>query len=304
MRQSVRWRLDAGRRSSSALASALIVVIFAIFVFLCLQGFGTTIEQAKAKAQTAADIVAPKNRTGCSAAALTALQPRSPAACPTALDPTRRATGTIDAALEGVCRPSAASALYDADGDGVAGTASRRQSAPSIADTPALRRSQQGHDFAVLPQRETPTRRADDRRGAAAGRRQLRAAWRCWPCRDVAARDVLGAAAPRARIRPSTCIATTAGMVGRYPPLAGSAQCRQTRRTGRRSRQPDAAPTITRSPIDGVTRVVGFRHCRDLGIVVFATVSQDAALAGLWSSIIIVLLADRRRSRWRCWSAR
>ena len=41
-----------------AVVSALIIVIFAIFFFLCVQGFGTTLEGAKKRAQTSADIVA------------------------------------------------------------------------------------------------------------------------------------------------------------------------------------------------------------------------------------------------------
>src|SRR5882757_11158890 len=52
-----RWRWDAAA-TVVTLAAALIVLILGIFAFLCWQAFGTTIAQAQARAQTAADIVA------------------------------------------------------------------------------------------------------------------------------------------------------------------------------------------------------------------------------------------------------
>jgi len=41
-----------------AMAVALVAVIWAIFLFLCWQGFGTTLENAKIKVQGAADVMA------------------------------------------------------------------------------------------------------------------------------------------------------------------------------------------------------------------------------------------------------
>jgi two-component sensor histidine kinase len=45
-----------------------------------------------------------------------------------------------------------------------------------------------------------------------------------------------------------------------------------------------------KSPVDGVTRMVSYRHVDDLGYVAIASISTDAALAGLWTSIWIVSL--------------
>ena len=41
-----------------ALAGGIIIIIFGIFAFLCWQGYMNTIENAKTRAQTSADIVA------------------------------------------------------------------------------------------------------------------------------------------------------------------------------------------------------------------------------------------------------
>ena len=55
------------------LASALVFAIFAIFALLCWQGYGTTLQQAKTKAQVAADVVADQLQWSMSAS-LTALR--------------------------------------------------------------------------------------------------------------------------------------------------------------------------------------------------------------------------------------
>jgi two-component sensor histidine kinase len=43
------------------------------------------------------------------------------------------------------------------------------------------------------------------------------------------------------------------------------------------------------SALDGVTRLIGYRHVPELGIITFGSVSKDAAFAGLWSAIVIIL---------------
>jgi two-component sensor histidine kinase len=44
-----------------------------------------------------------------------------------------------------------------------------------------------------------------------------------------------------------------------------------------------------RSPVDGIARVIGYKHMPELAIIAQASVSLDDTLAGLWSSIITVL---------------
>ena len=53
-----RWKLWSPANIVIALSVGLIVVIFAIFALLCVQGYSTTLQQAETKAQTAADVVA------------------------------------------------------------------------------------------------------------------------------------------------------------------------------------------------------------------------------------------------------
>ena len=77
-------------------------------------------------------------------------------------------------------------------------------------------------------------------------------------------------------------------MVGRYPAIAGPLNVAKTATDWPGIVASRSGTYSTRSPIDGVTRVVGYRQISELGLIVFATVSQDAALRDLWSSIIIV----------------
>ena len=57
------WRPLAGRRWEAAdtviaFASALVFVIFAVFLALCIQGYQQTLDGARARAQTTAEVVA------------------------------------------------------------------------------------------------------------------------------------------------------------------------------------------------------------------------------------------------------
>ena len=108
---TVRKRRWSGGAIVIGLASALVFAIFAIFGFLCWQAFGTTIEQTKAKAQVAADVVADQLQWSMSAS-LTALRFIADLG-DAAFDPANRPR--IEIALDRL--PSdALLALYDATG--------------------------------------------------------------------------------------------------------------------------------------------------------------------------------------------
>ncbi len=254
-----------------ALAGALVFIIFAVFAFLCVQGYGTTIDMAKAKAQTAADIVADDVDSVIDGARAVLLLAGASTSTP---------PGALDAAAKGL-DTGASVGLYDAQGNAVAGAVPANLP-PSLAGSPALAALASGTDFVILPQGKDATT------GAATI--------------EVAARNGAGVAllsmpasilerfwAPQKLGQDSTVNVhlENGDMVGRYPALAAPANA------GNSPNWPLIAANgsgtySTVSPIDHVTRIVGFRHIDDLGIVVFATVSQDAAMAGLWTSIIIV----------------
>jgi len=77
-------------------------------------------------------------------------------------------------------------------------------------------------------------------------------------------------------------------MIARYPTLAGPQSATSSPMWATIKATQSGTYTI-KSPIDGVVRVVAFRHIPDLGLITFATISQDTALAALWNAIITVL---------------
>jgi len=77
-------------------------------------------------------------------------------------------------------------------------------------------------------------------------------------------------------------------LVARYPALAAPIQSNQFPLFNDQKGQ-STGTYVARSPVDGVTRVVAFHRLPALGIIAITSVSQGAALAGLWSSIITVL---------------
>ena len=132
-----------------AMAVALVAVIWAIFLFLCWQGFGTTLENAKIKVQGAADVMAAETTwmLGSAHAVLAQLA----ASAPLPADITADQKSVLDAAL----RPFPASTslgIYDAAGTAWANAASPSLPA-SIADEDFFKVLEDGGDWTVSPQR-------------------------------------------------------------------------------------------------------------------------------------------------------
>ena len=162
------------RRSPAAivigLAVALIAVIFAIFAFLCWQGFGTTIDQAKAKAQTAADLVAEDTRLtfGSGVTALHFIANLGP----TALDPAQRAQ--VESALKRLPTEMHLG-LYDASGAPV-GDGNSADVPANIAGTDYYAALKQGAGLGVAG---AERQLGQDDPGATAGHTAASRAWRC-----------------------------------------------------------------------------------------------------------------------------
>lgn len=276
------WRLDPAA-SVVVLASALIFVIVAIFVFLCFQGYGTTIEAARERAQSATDVVSndidlalDSGRTVLQLVAATVPDPLAMSA---------EQKGAIDSSVS-TFPVQAKLAIYGADGAVAPGGAASSLPA-DIANWTAFAALAHGADFVVAPQQQD----ASNGQPIIAIAQQLGGPSGFKGAAVLALPGTLlqGVWAAQNLGKDSTININleNGDMVGRYPPLQKPVNS---------SNSPNW-PTIqasetgtytTVSPVDQVQRVVGFHHIRDLGVVVFATVSLDAAIAQLWNSIIIV----------------
>ena len=281
----LRWRWKPAD-TVVAIATTLIVIIFAVFGFLCVQGYSTTIDGAKARAQTAADVVSDDIDWTISSG-LSGLKFVAAAAGNNPAALTADEIAPLDAALKTLPADTRSSvALYDATGAVIAPAAPPSLPA-SLAGTDAFAALQQGSDWVILPQGKDgvtgdATMLIAKRLGGAnfAGVALLALPGDLlqsfWAPQNLGADSTVNVHREDGE------------MVGRYPPLAEPQSAKNSPNWPLIAAAENGTYT-TKSPIDGVTRVVGFRHIRDLGLVVFATVSQDAALASLWTSIITVL---------------
>jgi two-component sensor histidine kinase len=258
------------------LALALIAVIFAIFGFLCWQAFGTTADAAKAKSQTAANIVADDVQWALGGA-FTGLKFIANLG-PAALDPANRST--IETALKAL--PSGAQlGLYDAAGNG-SGNAAGSALPASIADTGYFALLEQGQE------REIPPLDADPSRFIIAQR--LGGSSFAGVAILVMPMSLLEAFWAPQHLGPASTLILNRDdgwMVGRFPALPGPLDVSKISAFWPEVVANDSG-TYTTSPPGGTNRVVGFKHIKELGLVAFATISLDAAVSSLWSSIIIV----------------
>ena len=272
----------APRRSPAGivigLALTLIAVIFAVFAFLCWQGYGTTIEGAKAKAQTAADLVADDTRLAFGSG-LTALRFIADMG-PTALDPAYRSQ--IDSAIKRLPAEMHLG-LYDASGAPV-GTGNGDGLPASIAGTDYYAALKQGQDWVLPPLGADPTNMiiaqrlgSDSFAGVAVLAVPMSLLQTFWEPQHLGTDSTL------------VLNREDGWMLGRYPALAGPLNVSKGAAYWSEISSNPSGTYATRSQVDGITRVVGFRHIPELGVIAFGTISQDTAIQGLWTSIITVL---------------
>jgi two-component sensor histidine kinase len=259
------------------LALLLIGIIFAVFGFLCWQACGTTADAAKAKSQTAADIVADDVQWSLGGA-YTGLQFVANLG-PAALDPANRPM--IDKALKSLPADMHLG-LYDAAGNGSRNTDASLPA--SIGDTEYFAQLKQGQSRAIPPLDADPSRFLITQRlgdtsfaGVAILAIPMSLLERFW--------------APQHLGPDSTLIINRddGWMVGRFPPLPGPLDVSKTSTAWSTVSANESGSYTTISPLDGTNRVVGFRHIKELGLVAFATISLDASVNSVWSSIVIVL---------------
>lgn len=268
-----------------AVVSTLIIVIFAIFFFLCWQGFGTTVEAAKKRAQVSADIVASQSRLllGGGFTALRLLDAKL-ALEPAVLDPGEKAE--LDAALRAMPTGSVF-AIYDPAG-AVLPNSGSPSLAMSIADRPYFAALQNGTSEEVIGRQALDSvsgspiielvRRigGDMNAGYLVLGIPVEALSAFFESQGLAEGSVIS-------------IARDDGVIAaRYPLAVDAIDLNQSSAWEQISSTPSGAYEA-KSPLDGVTRLIGYRHVPELGIITFGSVSKDAAFAGLWSAIIIIL---------------
>ncbi|MBL8598467.1 MAG: ATP-binding protein [Devosia sp.] len=268
-----------------AVVSTLIIVIFAVFFFLCWQGFGTTLEAAKKRAQVSADIVATQSSwlLGSGLTSLRLLESKL-AFEPAILDAGEKAE--LDGALKAL--PSGGSfAIYD-PGGAVLPNGGAPALPPSIADKPYFAALQSGAAVEIIARQDLDS---------ATGAPIIVMARRLGG--DVNAGYVVLAMPVQALEAFFNAQALTEGsvisigredgiIVARYPLATEPIDLTASASWELISSNPSGAYEA-RSALDGVTRLIGFRHVPELGIITFGSVSKDAAFAGLWSAIVIIL---------------
>ena len=277
------WWPFASRRWEAAdtviaVVSALIFVIFTVFAFLCIQGFGTTLEAAKKRAQVSADIVATQGSwlLGSGLTALRLIDSKL-AFEPAVLDPGEKAE--LDNALKAL--PAGGHfAIYDPNG-AVLPNGGSPTLPVSIADLPyfaELRDSPAGEIIA--------RQQLDSATGApimVEARRlggEVNAGYVVLAM-PVMALEAFFQAQGLAEGSVISIAREDGTIVARYPlatepiDVTQSASWEQISTT-------QSGTYEARSALDGVTRLIGYRHVPELGIITFGSVSKDAAFASLW----------------------
>jgi two-component sensor histidine kinase len=270
-----------------ALAVALIVGVFAFFAFLCVQGYQQTLSGARVRAQTTADIVATQANwlLGSGVAALELIDSRL-AFEPAVLDPTVKAD--LDKALQAL--PAGASlALYDPNGAALENGGSPALPI-SIADKPYYIDLMAGTEPQIVARQQ-----AD----ASTGEPSIVMARRLGT--DVvsgvavislpaSAMQVFSDALKLPDGSTISLIRDDGWIIARYPPLPESMDMSTTSAFWPQVASSESGTYDSgRSPVDGIARIVGYHHLPQYHAVAFGSVSQDAAVAGLWTAIITVL---------------
>jgi two-component sensor histidine kinase len=284
------WWPFASRRWEAAdtviaVVSALIIIIFAVFAFLCIQGFGTTLDTAKKRAQVSADIVATQSSwvLGSGLTALRLIDSKL-AFEPAVLDPGEKAE--LDNALKAL--PAGGSfAIYDPTG-AVLPNGGSPALPLGIADTPYFPALRDGATGEIIARQQL-----DSATGAPVIVEARRLGGEINAGYVVLAIPVMALEAffqAQGLVEGSVIsIARDDGiLVARYPLATEPIDVTQSASWAEISTT-QSGSYEARSALDGVTRLIGYRHVPELGIITFGSVSKDAAFAGLWNAIVIIL---------------
>lgn len=265
------------------LAAALLLVIFAILAALVWRGYDRTLTAAEERTQVAADTLAGQMRW-LVGAALTVLD-QAAAAGPAEAVPAGAVADTLRARL-GV---AAAVAVYGPDG--------RLVSASAPADMPAAASAEEF--FAVLAGGEVSVLGQE---AGGAGRSPRFVVARALRAADGGFAGALAVALPAdilmtlwapQRLGPGSTmsIVRADGLVlARHPALQEPVRLGDLPVMATLNAAAAGSYESPRSPVDGVARIVSFRHEPALGFIGIAAISRAAELAGLWTATRTVLL--------------
>ncbi|KQW81088.1 hypothetical protein ASC89_04455 [Devosia sp. Root413D1] len=258
----------------------LVSVIIGVFVLLCVQGYGTTIDEAKAKAQRAANVVAEGSRWVIASAR-------------TAVETASTAGSTPGAALDhfsDVSRQLPTSlvlGVYDASGRII-----RERSMPtapmSIDDHDYFNALTGPEEWALGSQEELSGRPVF----AVAKRQQVAGAFAGAVVVFLDGGVLERLAVPQELGKDSTIsiVRSDGWVVARNPALIHAADLSGTSGMTTLNSADQGTYESAASPVDGIARLVGFKRVPDLGFIAVASVSKETALAGLWYSIWVVSL--------------
>lgn len=281
-----KWR---GRRWEAAdlviaVAGALVALILGIFVFLSVQGYGTSVTAAKSRAEAAAGLVAVQ-ANGLVRSSITALRLVESRLALEPADFAAESRAEMDAAIAAL--PFAARlAVYDVDGN--VETNGANPSLPaSIAGRPYFDALVQGGDWTIAPQdrdAETgaPLIVISKRLGAELFAGVAVLAIPGTVIDDIWAPLALGDGSTASLIR------TDGWMVARYPALPEALTLAGQPAFAQLNEGERGSYVSERSPIDGIPRVIGYQHLPGLGLIAQASVSRDTMMTGLWTAIATV----------------
>jgi two-component sensor histidine kinase len=267
-----------------AVGSLLVATIVAIFALLCFQGYETTVNEAKTRAQRAAGVVA-EGVEWILAASRAPLEYAAQQGGDGAAADFR--TAFVDAARVASAQTGGARlAAYDAEGTLQSGLS--WEGAPaSIAGTDDFKRIAAGGLYAISAQENigdeatfSISRRLGTEDLAGVARATLPAA-------------VLSRFAIPQNLGPDSTVSLIrldGAIVARIPSLVHPTNLSGTDAMRNITAAPTGAYISEASPVDGIARIVGFQRVEGIDAVAVASISKNEALGGLWHSIWVVSL--------------
>ena len=270
-----------------AISVGLVVIIVGIFALLCVQGYYATIEGTKTRGQTAANIVADETRWVI-ASALTLAQGSAGAfnndpALANAETQRRfsRVTGLMPAKLALGVYDASGKAVVDASSPGVPTDITDRDYFKSLAGGTEWMLSAQEKNTTTGKSTFAVVRRigpADQFLGA------VMIAIDADVLENFAAPQNLGASSTISIVR------SDGWVIARLPPLTEPLNAAGTAGFEKLNQGETGSYLSSGSLVDGLVRMVSYRHVDSLGYIATAAIAVDTALSGLWTSIWIVSL--------------
>lgn len=283
-RKGRRWGAADGVIAAS---TALVLIIVGVFTLLSFQGYGATLDMARQKAITAASVVAEQTRWvfGSARGSLDHVANEiddAPAnASASVLADFTAATDALPMQMQ--------LGVYDATGTLVAESSSVPVRRSNIAGSDFFAAIEAGQTWALSAQeRDAETgeatfvvaRRlgtADDFRGAAVVVIDASVLRRFAESQDLGEGSTI------------SIIRSDGWVIARNPPLPAPLDI-STSANFHYFQEVESGSYSSSSPVDNVSRLVGFKHVRDLGYIAIASMATDTVLAPLWRAIWIVSL--------------